>query len=80
MRESSNRIAATRFPQGNLALAHLGEARGGEPVVLAQPDSPAVLGSRVAGGLVDRLLLTDVPHSDLLVPRRRDEEATARVP
>lgn len=80
MSEPSDGITAARLPQGNLALAHLGETSRGKAVVLAQPDCSAVLGTCVARVLVHRLLLADIPHSDLLVSRRRDEKVAARVP
>lgn len=80
MGESSNGVAATGLPQSNLSLAHLGETSRGESVVLAQPDCSAVLGTRVARRLMHRLLLTDIPNSNLLVSRRRHKQVTARVP
>jgi hypothetical protein len=80
MSKSSDGLAATRLPKGNLSLAHLGEASRGKSVVLAQPDCSAVLGARVARRLMHRLLLADIPHSDLLISRRRHEKVTARIP
>lgn len=48
--------------------------------MLAHPDSSAVLGARVARGLVDRLLGAHIPHADLLVARCRDQHGAAGVP
>lgn len=78
--EAADGLGVSRLPEGNLALAHLGEARGGEAVVLAHPDGSAVLGAMVTLVLVDGLLLADIPDADLLVARRGDEEVAAGVP
>lgn len=80
MSESSDGIAAAGLPQSNLSLAHLGETSRGKPVVLAQPDCSAVLGTCMACRLMHRLLLADIPHSDLLVSRRRHKKVAARIP
>lgn len=80
MSKSSDGVAAAGLPQSNLSLAHLGETSRGKSVVLTQPDCSAVLGTRVARRLMHRLLLTDIPHSDFLVSRRRHKQVAARVP
>lgn len=78
--EAANGLGLAGLPEGYLALAHLGEASGGEAVVLAHPDGPAVLGAGVAGCLVDGLVLAHVPDANLLVARRGDEHAAGRIP
>lgn len=78
--EPPNWLRIAGLPQSNLPLTHLGKASGRETVVLAHPDGPAVLGARVPGGFVNRLLLTYVPDPDLLVARSRHEHAPAGIP
>lgn len=48
--------------------------------MLAHPDSSAVLGTAMASSLVDRLLLTNIPNSNLFVARGGHEHSTASVP
>lgn len=48
--------------------------------MLAQPNGSAVLGATMACSLLDRLLLTNIPNSNLLVARGGDEHSTASVP
>jgi hypothetical protein len=48
--------------------------------VLSQPDSARVLGTAVTGSLVNGLLLSNIPHSNLLISRGGGEHATASVP
>ena len=78
--ESANRLRITRLPKRNLPLTHPREARRRDPVMLAHPDGPAVLGARVAGMFADGPLLAHVPHADLLVARRRRQQRTRGVP
>lgn len=78
--EAADGLSPARLPQSYLTLTHPREAGGGEAVVLAHPDGAAVLCATVAGGLVDGLLLSDIPHPDLLIARGGDEHAAAGVP
>lgn len=48
--------------------------------MLSQPDSATVLGTAVARALVDGLLLSDIPHTNLLISRSGGEHASTGVP
>lgn len=78
--EAANGVFATRLPEGNLSLAHPGEARGRNAVVLAHPHGAAVLGSLMAGVLVHWRLLAHIPDTELLVSRGRDHQGAIGAP
>ena len=48
--------------------------------MLSQPDCATVLGTTMARALVDGLLLSDIPHTNLLISRGGGEHAAAGVP
>ncbi|KAI6772375.1 hypothetical protein HG530_003333 [Fusarium avenaceum] len=78
--EAANGLCPARLPKSYLPLAHTGETSRRKAVVLSQPDSARVLGTAVTGSLVNGLLLSDIPHSNLLISRGGGEHATASVP
>lgn len=78
--EAANGFVVARLPQRKLAVAHARETGCRNTVVLAHPHSSAVLGAFVARAHVRRLLLTNIPHAQLLVSGCRDQEITSRIP
>src|SRR3569833_1963027 len=79
-REASDGLVPARLPKSNLPLAHTRESRGSKAVMLAHPDCATVFGSRMARGLVHRLLLPHIEHAQLLVPRRCHQEGSIGAP
>lgn len=78
--EAANGLHATRFPESDLPLTHPRKAGSGNAVVLAEPHSAAVFGTLVAGVLVDRLLLPDIPDAELLVSRGSHQHGAISAP
>lgn len=73
-------VGVAGVPETKLAVAHLGEARRGNAVGLAHPYRTAVLGTRMAGHLLGGPFLTHVPHAQLLVSARGDEQRSVGAP
>ena len=78
--EATDGLVATWLPERKLPVAHAGETRCRNTVLLAHPHGTAVLGALVAGPDMRRLLLADIPHAQLLVSRGRDHEVSGGVP
>lgn len=70
----------TDIPQSQLAITHLRETSGRDPVALTKPDSTAVLGSRVSGSFMCWALLTNIPNTELLVSRGGNQQGTVGAP
>lgn len=78
--EAPDGTCVTGFPQSQLAVAHAGETGGGKTVLLSHPNDTAVLGAFMARSLVNRLLLSNIPHAQFLVSRGGDEHGACGVP
>lgn len=78
--ESTNWFSGAGFPEGYLALAHLGESSRGEPVVFTHPHGSTILCTGVAGSFVHMLFLAHIPDTDLLVARSCGKQVTGSIP
>lgn len=70
----------SHIPETELSITHARETGGGDSVVLAHPDGPAVLCSSVSRYLVGGLLLPHVPEPDLLVAAGGDHHTAVSGP
>lgn len=69
-----------RIPQTKLAVTHARKAGCRNAIRLAHPDSATVLCARVARNLLGRLLLSYIPHAQLLISACGYEVGTIGAP
>jgi hypothetical protein len=79
-REAPDGVLVTRLPETDLSLAHAREAGCCNTVMLSHPHNTAVFRTLMAWVLVHRLLLTHVPHTELLVSRGSSQESAIGTP
>jgi hypothetical protein len=73
-------LRVTRIPQTQLTVAHAGETGGCDAVMLAHPNSAAVLRSGVSRYFLRRLLLSHIPYAQFLVSARGDQVCAVGAP
>lgn len=79
--ETTDRLSGIAgVPQTQLTVTHAGETCGRDAAGLTHPNSTAVLCARVAGNLLGRLLLANIPYAQLLVSAGCNELGTVGAP
>ena len=73
-------LGVARIPEAKLTVAHARETSGRNAVGLTHPYSAAVLRTRVARNFLGGLLLSHIPHAQLLVAARGDKEGSVGTP